>query len=89
MMIIFGLVLKAFNKDANDIKTGLITYISGLLLAIVMMTVRGTIQVVATNPLSSGMDSMISGISGLSHIVLAVGLIMILLKFRKFSDTKE
>lgn len=89
MMIIFGLVLKAFNKDANDIKTCLITYISGLLLAIVMMTVRGTIQVVATNPLSSGMDSMISGISGLSHIVLAVGLIMILLKFRKFSDTKE
>ena len=85
MMIIFALVLKAFKKDAKDIKVGLITYISGLLLAIIMMTLRGTIQVVATNPFSSGMDSMISGISGLSHIVLAVGLIMILLRFRKFS----
>lgn len=54
-----------------------------------MMVVRGVLQIVSKTPVSSGIDSMISGLSGISHITLAVGLVMILFKFRNLDNDIE
>lgn len=89
MMLVFGLVLKSFNKDSSDIKLSLRIYLGGLLLTIVMLITRGTIQVLSPNALSSAIDAMISGMAGVGHAILAVGLIMTLFKFRKFSTESE
>lgn len=88
-MIILAVLLKSFNKTGKDIKTGLIIYNIGLLASILMMVVRGVLQIVSKTPVSSGIDSMISGLSGISHITLAVGLVMILFKFRNLDNDIE
>jgi hypothetical protein len=53
-------------------------------VSIVMMLVRGITQAQEL-VLSRGMDHMISGITGLGHIVLSAGFIWIFLKLIKRS----
>ncbi|SJZ44775.1 DUF2871 domain-containing protein [Anaerorhabdus furcosa] len=66
---------KGFNK-------ALITYNVGLCWMVVMMLVRGITEVLNT-PLSSGMSAAISGIAGIGHIILGVGIVLIFLKLKK------
>ncbi|MPM50053.1 hypothetical protein SDC9_96787 [bioreactor metagenome] len=49
---------------------------------IVMMVVRGLIQI-QQQTISTGVDAMISGIAGLSHIGVTVALLMVLLAIKK------
>jgi|LAHS01.1.fsa_nt_gb hypothetical protein len=64
-------------------KTFYIVYNIGLPGTVILMLVRGILQVkglsVAAGTLSSGIDGMISGIAGLFHITMAVGLIFLFL----------
>lgn len=51
------------------------TYNAGLLLATAMFIWRGILQVLGTN-ISSGLNASISGMAGIGHILLGVGIII-------------
>lgn len=84
LMLIIGILLHLKDKKFNDVKIPMILYLSGLSGVILMMVVRGSLQVFQTTPISSGLDGMISGIAGLTHIILAIGLVYLLIKLSKF-----
>lgn len=57
-------------------------YNAGVLLAVVMLVVRGILQTLSVQ-LSGGLDAAISGIAGLGHIVMGVGIILLFLLLKK------
>lgn len=59
-------------------KTFFIVYNVGLPGTVLMMLVRGVLQVLGTS-LSAGIDGMISGIAGVFHITMAAGLVFLFL----------
>lgn len=63
-----------------------ITYNVGLILSLVMMLVRGTTEVLLMD-LSKGLNASISGISGIAHIIMTVGLMYLFSILR--TQTKE
>ncbi len=60
-------------------------YNIGLILAVIMLVVRGVTQVLAI-PLSTGMSAAISGVAGLGHIILAIGMIAFLLCLKETAE---
>lgn len=60
-------------------------YNIGLIMTAIMLVVRGVAQVLSI-PLSTGMSAAISGIAGIGHIILAVGLIAFLLCLRETAE---
>lgn len=65
-----------FNISQNKkFKSFFISYNLGLIAMVVMFYVRGINQVLATN-LSKAQSSAISGLAGLSHIILGLGIII-------------
>lgn len=78
---------KLFQLSAHpQYKKFLVFYNSGVLLTIIMLITRGIPQVLNTT-LSSGMNAAISGISGIGHILLCIGLIFFFLILKK--QTKQ
>ena len=59
-----------------------ILYNISLPFFIVMLVTRGIVEVLHI-PLSHSMDAMIAGIAGLSHILLAVSLVLYFMILRK------
>ena len=57
-------------------------YNIGLPLTVLMMLIRGTLQVLGT-PLSKGLNASISGIAGIGHILLGVGFILLIVSLKK------
>lgn len=57
-------------------------YNIGVVATICLMLIRGTLQVLENN-LPSGIDSMISGLAGLGHIAVTIGIILFFLVLRK------
>lgn len=85
--MLFFLVLIAFEKlfklsEYRHFGAFMITYNAGLLITLVMLVIRGITQVWMT-PLSAGMDGAISGIAGLGHILLCIGLIYFFLGLKQ------
>lgn len=84
--VLFFLALTIFARVFGGEKKGLnkvlIGYQVGLNAAVVMMLVRGVFEVLGT-ALPSGADTAISGIAGLSHIVLGVCLVWTLVILKK------
>ncbi len=84
--LVFFLLLVVLEKSLSFTgeKTGraLAVYHIGLNLTAVMLVVRGVTQVVGTN-LSKGADAAISGMAGIGHILLGVGLVLVLLQIRR------
>lgn len=60
-------------------------YNIGLPLAAVMLAVRGVVQVLGIS-LSRGADAAISGIAGIGHILLGVGLVLLLVSLKKSAN---
>ncbi|TCO62797.1 DUF2871 domain-containing protein [Actinocrispum wychmicini] len=85
-MLFFLIVLvleKVFTLTAGKLFSWFFwVYNAGLALTVVMMTLRGSLTVVGTK-LSSGADSALSGISGLGHIALTLGLIFFFINLGK------
>ena len=72
------LILALFAKsggltEQRSFRIFLVLYNIGLPLMVVMLIIRGIIQVLGIVP-AKGVDASISGIAGISHIVLAVAL---------------
>lgn len=68
-------------------KTFFFTYNFGLPLMVVMFFVRGIFQVLGT-PISSGMNAAISGITGITHTIIGVAIVLLFLCLKDIT-TKE
>ncbi|WP_270640328.1 DUF2871 domain-containing protein [Longibaculum muris] len=60
----------------------MVIYNIGLLLTVIMMVIRGMTQVL-TMTLTSGMSAAISGIAGIGHVLLGIGLILLMITLLK------
>lgn len=78
-LLIVLLLEKSFELSKNKkFNKFFITYNIGLLLSVIMMAVRGCIEVLNLE-ISTGIDSSISGIAGLSHIIMTIAYILFFL----------
>lgn len=84
--MVFFLLLLVLEKNISftSPKTGrvLAVYHAGLNLTAVMLAVRGVVQVSGI-ALSTGMSAAISGVAGIGHILLGIGLVLLLLEIRR------
>ncbi|MCR8968447.1 DUF2871 domain-containing protein [Facklamia sp. 7083-14-GEN3] len=93
-MLVFILLIilnKLFNLEQyKKMKWFMITYNLGLLMLVATLTARGIVQVKEIS-LSSAANSSLSGVAGISHIILAIGLLILLLAIRKavINDSKQ
>lgn len=83
------LILALFSLHTNlqeikGIHKAVVLYNVGLPLMVFMFYVRGISQVLEIN-LNAAMDASISGIAGVSHIILGVSIVWILLSLKKVS----
>lgn len=81
------LILALFAKsggltEQRSFRIFLVLYNIGLPLMVVMLIIRGIIQVLGIVP-ARGADASISGIAGISHIVLAVALGFFVRSFKR------
>lgn len=76
-----------FSKSSLE-KRWLIIYNAGVLLTIIMLWVRGVLQI-TTSELSPALNASISGLSGLGHILLTIGFILFLIILKRCVKTKE
>lgn len=84
-MLMFLLLLileKCFSFTTQKTVRWVTAYNAGLNLTVLMMLVRGILQVLET-PLSKSANAAVSGIAGVGHIILGVSLFMILLAIKK------
>lgn len=85
-MVVFWVVaLFSAQNDLKEIKSFRIfmcIYNIGVPLTAIMMAVRGTLQVLGS-PVSAGGSAAISGIAGIGHILTGVGMILLILSFKK------
>lgn len=81
-MVFFLLLLlleKSFGFTGAKTGRALAVYHTGLNLTALLLGIRGVVQVRGME-LARGLDAAISGIAGIGHILLGVGLILILLQ---------
>ena len=81
-MVFFLLLLlleKSFGFTGAKTGRALAVYHTGLNLSALMLGVRGVVQARGME-LARGLEAAISGIAGIGHILLGVGLILILLQ---------
>ena len=81
------LLLALFSINTNlleqkGLRTFLILYQIALPLMVIMMVIRGILQVLEF-PLSKGMNSAISGIAGISHILMAISFVVLFCILKK------
>lgn len=72
--------------EQKHFKKFMIFYNIGLIFMVVMFYVRGIYQV-SEIQLSRGLDAAISGMAGLSHITITVGIVFLFLSLRKSEKT--
>lgn len=84
MVFFLLLVLLEKNFSFTSPKTSrvLAVYHVGLNLTVVMLIIRGVIQVLEIS-LSAGMNAAISGIAGIGHILLGVSMVLVLLQVKR------
>ena len=88
MVFFLILYLLSLNLDLTKslkLDKHVLFYNIGLVFTAIMMEIRGVLQVFNTE-ISASMDSLISGIAGIGHIILGVSLILILLDIKKISE---
>lgn len=87
MMFFLLLFLLEKNFKFSNAKTKIMVllYHIGLNMTVIMLIVRGVVQVLNTE-LSKGADASIAGIAGLGHIILGISLILILLQIKASSE---
>lgn len=78
-LLILLLLEKSFELTKNKrFNVFFITYNIGLLLSVIMMAIRGCVEVLNLE-ISTMTDSSISGIAGLSHIIMTIAYILFFL----------
>ena len=85
MLVFLVVALYGAHNDLQKVKTFRVflwTYNIGVPLTAVMLAVRGVAQVSGLT-LSTAADASISGIAGIGHILPGLGIILLLLSFKK------
>lgn len=75
-LVAFALVLfmKVFPvQKQKTFMPFVVTYNAGVVMSLVLMTVRGTVQLFHL-PISSFWDHMVGGLAGIGHVILTIGL---------------
>lgn len=90
-MIMF-LIVARFDRrggliEHKSFRSFLVVYNIGLPLMIIMMVIRGIVEVLNVG-ISSEIDSAISGFAGLSHILVGIGIILLLVALMKKSEAR-
>lgn len=85
LMALFSLHLPLM--ESKRFRTFLTLHTIALPFMVIMMLVRGVVQVMGTE-VTRGLDGAISGLAGLSHIVLAVALVYMFLALKSGVDIK-
>lgn len=87
-LLIVLLLEKSFELTKNKkFNAFFVTYNIGLLATVIMMAIRGCVEVLNLD-LSTMVDSMISGIAGLGHIVLTIAYILFfVILLNRINDT--
>lgn len=78
-LLILVLLENNFHFIGNKVRKYLIFYHIGLNLTVIMLVVRGVVQVLSLNV--SG--AAISGIAGVGHLILGISMVLILISIRK------
>lgn len=74
---------KLFQFSDKNMKKITIIYQTGLNITGLAFLIRGLIQVQKIMNLSKAIDSSISGIAGIGHILMGISIILILIKMKK------
>ncbi len=83
VFLIAALFARGSNIESNSIfKRFLIVYNVGVAITGTMLIVRGIMEV-KLREISGGLDSAVSGIAGIGHILTGLGIIMLLLALKK------
>jgi len=81
--LLIALFVKVLSiEESKRMKWANILYIVGIIVASIMMLIRGTMEV-AGKTITAGASGAISGIAGLGHIAVAIGIILYLVEFKK------
>lgn len=79
MMLIVTLLISHFQiHESKKYKSFMIFYNLGVCLTSLMLFIRGITQVTEMN-LTHGLDASLSGISGIGHLLIGIGLILFFL----------
>lgn len=84
---IFFLIILLLEKnlklsDYKQFNSFLIIYNTGLILMLIMLLIKGTTEVLMIR-MTSPIIASISGISGVAHILLTIGLILFVINIKK------
>ncbi|SFN42315.1 DUF2871 domain-containing protein [Proteiniclasticum ruminis] len=75
LLVFYSIVSRSNKKDlTKSLRRPIYLWVSGLLLSIVMMMIHGIIEVTG-NYYGSAPEAAISGIAGMGHILLSVGIV--------------
>lgn len=83
VFLILALLEKNITFMTEKSERLLFAYQAGLNLTVIMLIVKGVLQIIAQNSLSAGLNTSISGIAGIGHLILGIALIMLLLEAKK------
>ncbi|MGN1168174.1 MAG: DUF2871 domain-containing protein [Lachnospiraceae bacterium] len=72
-------------SEQKTFRIFMVLYNIGVSLTAVMMVVRGVTQVLNTT-LSAGAQASISGIAGIGHILMGIGIILLLVSLKKAKE---
>ena len=82
MFLILALLEKNITFMTKKSERLIFAYQAGLNLTVIMLIVRGVLQIIAQNSLSAGLNASISGIAGIGHLILGIALVMLLLEVK-------
>lgn len=74
--------------EHKSFKSFMVVYNIGVPMTAVMLAVRGVTEVLKTE-LTRAANAAISGISGLSHIILAVGIILLIVSLKGAAKSED
>lgn len=91
MMMYIVIALFSRNYDLYSEKTFKVfraVYNIGVPLTGIMLGVRGVFEVLGTE-LSKGVDAAVSGIAGIGHILVGVGIVLLLVSLKKCDNSSN
>ena len=89
MFLLLMLFCRSFQlNESRKFKVFLVLYNIGLPLTVIMMFVRGVVQVLEIQP-SAGANGAISGVAGIAHILVTAGFVTLFLALKERIELEE
>lgn len=83
VLLIIGLLAERSNLEAvKTFRPAMIVYHIGLLFMVTMFYVRGILQVLGSD-LSQAADLAVSGVAGIGHVLMAMGIVLLFVSLMK------